>query len=383
MNRIINKQNISMKKILTLLTAAIFIMACSSKSADDYETKRKQLQKYKQQVHDLEQKIASLEAELSETEVVEVINVKVQELKPELFEHFIEVTGKVESEYNINVSPETSGIINQVFAKEGQNVSKGFVLAKLNTEILERSMEELHVQLDLATTSYNRQKNLWDQNIGSEMQYLQAKNNKESLEKRIESLKTQIEMAEVKSPINGVVDVVYQEKGDIAGPQIPFAKVVNIEKIKIYADVSESYLTAIKKGDKANIFFPALNRELETTIQQIGNTIDPNNRTFRVRMDINNPDKMIKPNLVSIAKFRDYMAENAIVVPSLLIKQDFQGDYTYISDSNDGKQIAKKVYVKTGVTNNNMTEITEGLEFGMKIISEGYNQVASGTVINY
>lgn len=372
-----------MKKILTLLTAVVFIVACSKPTGDDEASKRKQLQEYKQQVHDLQEKITALEADLEKNAKVEVINVKVAELKPELFEHFIEVTGKVESEYNINVSPETSGIINQIFVTEGQNVSKGFVMARLNTEILNRTLEELNVQLDLATTTYNRQKNLWDQNIGSEMQYLQAKNNKESLEKRIESVKTQISLAEVKAPIDGVVDVVYQEKGDIGGPQTPFAKVVNIGKIKIYADVSESYLTAIKKGARVNVYFPALNREVETTIQRIGNTIDPNNRTFSVRLDIDNPDKMIKPNLVSIVRFRDYFAENAIVVPSLFVKQDFKGSYTYIADESNGTKVAKKVYVTTGVTNNNMTEITDGLSAGMKIVSEGYNQIASGTVINY
>ncbi len=377
------KQFITMKKIITLLTAAIFVVACSKPAGDDEAAKRKQLQEYKQQVHDLQEKITALETDLEGNEKDEVVNVKVVELKPQLFEHFIEVTGKVESEYNINVSPETSGIINEIFVTEGQDVSKDFVMAKLNTNILERTLEELEVQLDLASTTFKRQKNLWDQHIGSEMQYLQAKNSQESLEKRIESVKTQIALAEVKAPIDGVVDVVYQEKGDIGGPQTPFAKVVNISKIKIYADVSESYITAIKKGAKVNVFFPALNRELQTTIQRIGNTIDPNNRTFRVRLDINNANKTIKPNLVSIVRFRDYVAENAIVVPSLYIKQDFKGDYAYISDESNGKTVAKKVYVTTGVTNNNMTEVTDGLDAGMKIISEGYSQVASGTVINY
>lgn len=372
-----------MKKVLTIVAAAIFLMACSSQTATDENAKRRELQTYKQQLHELQQKIATLEAELSETEKSEVINVKVQEIQPRLFEHFFEVTGKVESEINVNVSPETSGIIKEVFVKEGQVVSKDFVMAKLNTEILERTLEELSIQLELATTNYERLKNLWDQHIGSEMQFLQAKNNKESLEKRMESLQSQIKMAEVKSPIDGVVDVVYQEKGDIAGPQIPFARVLNISKIKIYADVSESYLTAVKRGDKVSVYFPALDRRIETTIRQIGNTIDPNNRTFRVRLDVDNPDKMIKPNLVAVVKFRDYVAENAIVVPSLLIKQDFKGDYTYIADTVDGSAVAKKVYVKTGVTDNNMTEITGGIEPGMKIISEGYTQVASGTRISF
>jgi membrane fusion protein (multidrug efflux system) len=368
------------RNLLIIIAVAVYLVSCTQ---DTDEAKRKQLQKYKQEVHDLNEKIDALETELEGTVTEEVINVKVSELQPQSFEHFFEVTGKVEAEYDIDVSPETGGIIKEIFVKEGQTVQKGFVMAKLNTEVLERSVEEIQVQLDLATTNYNRLKTLWDQNIGSEMQYLQAKNNKESLEKRLESLNSQIDMTEVKSPIDGVVDIVYQEKGDIAGPQVSFAKVVNIGEIKIYADVSESYLTKIKVGDKVRVFFPAIDREVETDVRQIGNTIDPNNRTFRLRLDIKNPDKLIKPNLVSIVRIRDYKADDAIVVPSLLIKQDFKGDYTFIAATEEGKQIAKRIYVSPGVSDNNMTEVISGLQAGMKIISEGFNQVANGTIIQY
>lgn len=372
-----------MKKILIVIAAAIIFVACSAPTANDEVAKRQQLQEYKQQLHELKQKIEMLETELSSKEKLDVVNVKVTELKETTFEHFIEVNGKVEAEMNVDVSPESAGVINEVYVTEGQVVSIGFVMAKLSTEMLDRTVEELTIQLELATTNYNRQKNLWDQNIGSEMQFLQAKNNMESLEKRIESVKSQIEMAEIKSPVNGVVDVVYQKKGHIGSPQVPFAKVVNISKIKVYADISESYITQVKKGDKVKVYFPALDSEVESPILQIGNTIDPNNRTFRVRIDLANPGNKIKPNLVSVVRIRDYKAENAIVVPSLYIKEDFKGDYSFIAEEVDGKNLAKKVYVKPGVTNNNMTEVTEGLESGMKIISEGYDQISNGTVIRF
>lgn len=372
-----------MKKILIVLTAAAILASCSSAPVNDEATKRQQLQQFKQQAHELEQKIQALEAELASTEKEESVKVKVSELAQQKFEHFIEVTGNVEAELDVDVSPESAGVIKEVLVEEGQWVNKGQVMAKLNTEMLESSLEEMQVQLDLATTNYERQKNLWDQNIGSEMQYLQAKNNKESLEKRIKSLKAQIEMAEVKSPVSGVVDVVYQKKGHIGSPQVPFAKVINISKIKIYADISESYLTKIKKGDKVSVYFPALDRTVETTIAQIGNTIDSNNRTFRVRLNLDNPDKTIKPNLVSIIKLRDYVNEEAIVVPSLYIKEDFQGSYTYIVDNQNGKHVAKKVYVTPGVTDNNITEIVDGLTAGMQVISEGYNQVVNGTLLQF
>lgn len=372
-----------MKKILIIVTAAFAIASCSAPQPETEATKRQELQLYKQEMHDLKLKIDALEKELALTEKEEVVKVQVSELKNVVFEHFIEVTGQVEAEQDVDVSPETAGVIDEVLVTEGQNVRKGQVLAKLNTEILERSIDELNVQLDLANTNFDRQDNLWKQNIGSEMQYLQAKNSKEGLEKRIESVQTQIEMADVKSPVSGVVDVVYQKEGQIGSPQIPFAKVVNIDKIKIYADVSESYITKIKKGDKVEIFFPALNTSTNADIEQIGSTIDPNNRTFRVRINLENRDQMIKPNLVSIIKLRDYVNDDAIVVPSLFVKEDFKGKYTYIADSKEGKEVAKKVYVNTGVTHNNTTEIIDGLAAGMKIVSEGYNQIADGTILNF
>ncbi|MDX8338025.1 efflux RND transporter periplasmic adaptor subunit [Draconibacterium sp. IB214405] len=370
-----------MKKILFLATAALILSACGNTNPTDDAGKRKQLQELKQQVHALEQQIHALETELADNTEEKLVNVKTTILEDQKFEHFIEVTGTVEAEQDVDVSPESAGVIKEVLVVEGQNVSKGQVMAKLNTDLLERSIDELQVQLDLAVTNYERQKNLWDQNIGSEMQFLQAKNNKESLEKRIQSLNTQIEMSEVKSPINGVVDVVYQKKGHIGSPQVPFAKVINTGSIKIYGDISESYITKVHKGDEVEIRFPALDKTVKATINQIGNTIDPNNRTFRVRINLNNSTNQIKPNLISVISLRDYVNESAIVVPSLYIKEDFKGHYTYISEKADGKDVAKKVYVTPGVTNNNMTEITDGLTAGMHVISEGYNQVINGTAV--
>ena len=374
----------SMKQIIILLIAVVIIASCSAtKTNDDENTKRQQLQLYKQELHNLKQNIDDLEKELGSTKKNESVKVKVVELQSDTFEHFIEVTGKVEALDDVEVSPETVGIIKEVLAKEGQTVKKGEILAKLNTDVLERSMDEILVQLDLANINFERQSNLWSQNIGSEMQYLQAKNTKEGLEKRVESLKTQIEMGNIKSPLSGVVEVVHQKEGNIGNPQLPFAKVINISKIKVYADISEFYLTKIKKGDFVDLFFPALNREIQTSISQIGNSIDPNNRTFRVRINLDNPDKMIKPNLVSIIKVRDYWNKDAIAVPILYIKEDLKGSYTYIVEKRNSKNVAKKVYVKTGVTNNNIIEIVDGLTAGMQIVSEGYNQIIDGTELQF
>ncbi len=368
-----------MKKILLITITTVLLSACGEKN--DEAAKQKKLQGLKDQAHQIEQEIAALEKELSANEKEEVVKVKARTLEAQKFEHFIEVTGKVEAEQDVDVSPESAGVIKEILVAEGQTVKKGQLLARLNTDILDRSVEELEIQHDLAKTTFERQKNLWDQNIGSEIEFLQAKNNKESLEKRIKSMQSQIEMAEVKSPITGVVDVVYQKKGNIGSPQIPFAKVINTGSIKIYGDISESYITKIAKGDEISVFFPALNDTIAARINQIGNTIDPNTRTFRVRINLNNKGNKIKPNLVSVISLCDYVNESAIVIPSLFIKEDFNGHYTYIVDKQGGKAVAKKVYVSPGVANNNMTEIVEGLDAGMQVISEGYSQIGNGTAV--
>ena len=372
-----------MKRISTIIAAAVLLASCSNTTISDEESKRQELQKFRQEMNELQTKIAVLENELAVTKTEESVKISVAELNNQRFEHFIEVTGTVEADLDINVSPEAAGIIETVLVTEGQQVSKGQVLGRLNTDALERSLDEMKIQLYLAETNFQRQKNLWDQNIGSEMQFLQAKTNKESLEKRIDGMNAQIKMSEIKSPLDGVIDIVFQKKGEMGSPQVPFAKVLNIGTVKIYADVSESYLTKVSQGDSVKITFPALNRTTLATIRRIGNTIDPNNRSFRIRIDLQNPDRNIKPNLISVIQIRDYLANDAIVVPSLFIKEDFRGKYTFTVENLQGTQRAKKVYVETGMTNNNRTEIINGLASGMKVISEGYGQVADGTPVVY
>ncbi|MGD9929979.1 MAG: efflux RND transporter periplasmic adaptor subunit [Mangrovibacterium sp.] len=367
---------------LVILVMAFVLASCAGTPDNSVEAKRKQLTDYKKQRQDLETKIAELEKELDANSEVKYVNVKAIALEPRLFEHFVEVTGKVEADQEVNVSPEGSGKIIDILVREGQHVQKGTVLANLNTDMLDQSIAEAKIGLELAQTTFDRQKNLWDQKIGSELQFLQAKSNKESMERRLESLQAQKEMAVIKSPVDGVVDVIFQKKGEIASPQFPFAKVVNISRIKIYGDVAESYLTKVKKENPVSVSFPAISKNTEAPISQIGNYIDPNNRTFRIRLDLNNPDGMIKPNMIAILKIRDYVSEAAFVVPSLLIKSDFRGKYTYVVDESDPIKRARKVYVTTGVSANNLTEVTEGLGANMKVISEGFDQVIDGSAVH-
>jgi membrane fusion protein, multidrug efflux system len=377
-----NTDNIMRQITILTLFAAIFmalLAGCSATPADDNALKVQQLQQYKKEFSDLKHKIEILEKELAVVEKSDAVRVEVTELVPEHFERFIEITGRVEAEEDIQVSPESAGIIEEVLVKEGQRVSKGQTMAILNTEALKRAVDELKIQHELATTTYNRQKNLWDQNIGSEMQLLQARSSMEALQKRIESTEAQINLAVINAPVSGTIESVYQKKGEIGSPQVPFARIINSSSIRVYADVAESYLPKIRQGDKAVVFFPALGRETEAVVYRIGGSIDVNNRTFSIRVNLNNPDGLIKPNLISTIRLRDYSAPDAIVVPNILIKEDFRGKYTYVAEVKDGRQIARKVYVTPGINSNNRTEVIEGLTPGMRIISEGYVQVADGT----
>lgn len=368
-----------MKQFFILAVITALLAGCSAKPADEQALKTEQLQQYRKEFSELKHKIEALEKELAVTEKNDAVRVQVAELIPENFERFIEVTGRVEAEEDVQVSPESIGVIEEVLVKEGQRVSKGQTMAVLNTETLRRALDELKIQHELAVTTYTRQKNLWDQNIGSEMQLLQARTSMEALQKRMESTQAQINLAVIKSPVSGTIEKVFQKKGEIGSPQIPFARVINSSSIRVYADVAESYLPVIKEGDRAIVFFPALGREVEARVYRISGSIDANNRTFSIRLNLNNPDGQIKPNLISTIRMRDYQSPGAIVVPNILIKEDFRGKYTFVAEEKEGRQVARKIYVTPGVSNNNRTEVMEGLSAGMKIITEGYVQVADGT----
>jgi membrane fusion protein (multidrug efflux system) len=381
MKRIFTKMKLISQ--LSALLLVVVLASCSSGNAgnDDDKSKQEQLADYKQQVHDLELKIAELEKELDANSNVEYKQVILANIEPKKFEHFIEVTGRVEADQELNVSPEGAGQIIEIKVKEGQYVSKGTVLGLLNSDPIDKTIDQLKINLQLAKTTFERQENLWKQNIGSEMQFLQAKSNKEALEMQLENLKAQKDMSVITAPVDGTIDEIYQKEGQIASPQVPFARLVNIQKIKVYADVAETYLTKIKKGNIASVEFPAIDKNLTTKIEMIGNYINPDNRTFRIRLNFQNMDNLIKPNMDAVVKLRDYMAEDAVVIPSILIKEDFKGKYTFIAAKKGNELTAQKVYVKTGVTDNNMTEVTEGLTEGMKVISEGFGQVVDGTPI--
>ncbi len=365
-----------MKKIFIIPILALLI-ACNQKTED----KQALLSEYKTELTKLKKQIAQLEDEVKEKSIENQISVDLASIETELFEHFVNVSGNVEADQNIIVSPEAQGKITSIDANEGQRVSKGTVLGKLNTEALNRSIDEIKINLDLAKTTFERQEKLWNQNIGSEIEYLQAKSTKESLEKRLSGLQAQVNMATLKSPIDGIVDEIMQKQGEMGTPAMAFARIVNIDQVYIIANISETYLDKVKAGDEVNIEFPVINKEVVGKINRVSSVIDPGSRTFRLRINLSNANNEIKPNMLATLKLRTFAAENAIVVPSILVKKDFTGEFLFTAVQDSNKWVAKKQYIKSGIKDNNNTVVVEGLKKGDMIITKGFAQVVDGSVL--
>jgi RND family efflux transporter MFP subunit len=372
-----------MKKILSIAIVILIAVACGQ--SDDQEAVKEKIKQYKDEVTQMNLKIKELEQQLAESgnnDKQFVTPIKVNEMKYRVFNHYFQVSGTVDAVDKAYISPEINGQIQEILVNEGEYVQKGQLLARLNTSITENTIEEVKTQLELANTLFKKQQQLWDKNIGSEVQYLQAKNNKESLESRLKTLHAQLDMAYIKSPISGIVDMINIEEGEMAMPGFKIMQVINLSKMKISAEVSEKYLPVISKGDIVSLSFPTFpNINLDVPVYRTGNVINLGNRTFPVELRIDNINNMLKPNILAIMKFLDYSYEEALVVPSIIVKKDLTGEYVYVSREADGVDIAKKVYISTGRSYNDESLVLEGLQEGDKVIIEGYSTVTDGTEV--
>ena len=371
-------------KYWTLAVLVLFLASCSNQETE--QSIRDQITTYKKDVNLLNQKIAELEKKLGSMNSGEInadkIPVDVMAVSYEPFNHFIQVSGTAEAVKEAYISPEVGGQIREIYVSEGDFVERGKLLAKLNTEINESSIADMQSSLDLATVVYEKQKRLWEKGIGSEIQYLNAKNNKESLEQKMVTLRAQLDMAMLKSPVSGVVDEIYRKKGELASPGFQLMRIVNLEEIYINADVSETYLSQVNEGEIVQVEFPVYpDMKMEVPIYRKGNVINPNNRTFTVQLKLKNPDRLLKPNILSVIRINDFSADSAVVIPSVLIKQDITGSYLYTIQQSEGKWIAKKVYVTTGKSYLDKTMVITGLQAGQRIIVQGYNLVSDGSEV--
>lgn len=309
--------------------------------------------------------------------------VTVFEVVDTLFEHKIEVQGSVDTKNNTMLFSEFSGVLTKLYVKKGKHVTRGQLIAKVDDGGLSQQLGQAEVQYDLAKTTYERQARLWKKKIGSEIQYLQAKANMDATERTVNQIKAQLSKTTVRAPFSGIIDDVPVKKGAIVLPgQTPIARLVNLNDMYVRSDLSESYLGKIRVGTPVQITFPAIGEKVTGKVRQVGNFINPNNRTFYIEIGVSNKGGVIKPNLMATLEMADYRNENALIVPENIVQEDSEGNsYVYTLVVQDGKNTAKKVAVKKGFTQGVFVEIKEGLEAGMTVIEEGSQGMQDGLVI--
>ncbi len=376
-----------MNKIkLSIWSAALLAMIACGGTDSGLDGKKAELKEYREELKELKSKINALEEEIS-TEDPTALNrdkatlVTTEPVPIKTFRHFLEVRGSVTSDRNINISAEAPAMVQRVLAQEGERVKKGQVLVRQDAETSRRGLEELQTSLTLATTRFERQKKLWDQKIGTEIQFLEAKNAKESLDRRIASSRSQLANYTIRAPFSGTIDKVFIKEGEMGQPGVPLVRLVSLQDMFIEADVSESYLGEFQVGDTVEVTFASLNKSLTTTISSIGEVIDQNNRTFSLEVKLPSDAKLLRPNLLAVLRIEDFHQPNAVVVPTNLILSDNQGDYLYVATEQDGQLTAMKKPVERGLTYNSETLITSGLTGDEQLINEGFREVAEGMAI--
>ncbi|NDK56538.1 efflux RND transporter periplasmic adaptor subunit [Pontibacter fetidus] len=370
-----------MKRIIGITLLALVLGVASCGGNNDKEA---QLADLRSKQTEIEGQIAKLEAELkAEGKKVntprKTVPVSVVAVQQDTFSHYLEMQGKVDFDQNVLVSARVPGVLTSVRVQPGDRVSKGQTMATIDAQVLEQNIAELRTRLELARIAFQKQKNLWDQKIGTEMQYLTAKNNKEALERSMAALQQQRDQYNVKAPVSGVVDEVIPNAGEAVAPGVGIIRVVNMSGGKITAEVSEAYLTKINKGDNAIVFFPDLNQEIETTVAVVSKFIDPTNRTFTVELKPKNAKGIeLRPNLVAIVRIQDYKNENTIVVPVNLVQKDEKSEYVYVAKKEGNGYVATRREVKTGQSYKGETEVLNGLAATDQLITAGYQNLNEG-----
>lgn len=380
-----------MKKISFLILTLLVVASCSEnqKQSIDELVATDNLEEIRKRKAELDAELIALSEDLKKLEdkikildpQMKVPLITTYKVEEKAFKHYIELQGNVSTDQNIVIYPEFSGVLTRVLVKEGQRVSKGQSLAKIDDGGLGQQLAQMQIQADLAKTTFERQERLWNQNIGSEIQYLQAKSNYESQEQAISQMKKQIGKTIVKAPFSGTIDQVITDQGSVVSPGIsPLFRIVNLNEMYVETDVPESYLANVVPGKDVALFFPVLNKTMNAKVRQAGNFINPANRTFRVEVAVNNAEGMIKPNLTAKLKINDYSNDKALLIPQSIISENAEGDqYVYtISSNDDGKTVANRVIIATGKTDGDFIEVLSGLENGSEIIDEGARSVKDG-----
>ncbi len=340
------------------------------------------LQALKEDYTRIGNEIKTLEAEIGVTDSSNTTLLTFLEINESTFNHYIELQGKLDGDENVSVMSKVPGTIAAVLVKVGQNVSKGQVLAELDHAAMSQNLAGMNDQLKFVTDVYNKQKGLWDKNIGSEVQYLQAKNNKDNLENQIKSLKEQIDMYRIVSPINGSVEAVPVKVGQTINPGFEAFRVINLNKAKVLAEVSEAYAAKVKEGNKVSITFPDQNLTVDAKIDFTSRFINPVNRTFTIESHLDQGQVEYRANMIAILNILDYSNSKAIVIPINLIQNDSKGQFVWIGEKSDKGYTAKKRSIVQGKAYNGTVEVLSGLAVGDKVLTSGLFDITENQMIN-
>jgi len=375
-----------MKKILFVLGVSFWMVSCSQSNSTNKTDKAAQLDKLQKRYSSLGDSIKQLQDEVkagSKTpDSSDAVLVNTAPIKLTDFSHYIEIEGKVESTQDVYVDPQQPGTISSVNVNAGDHVTAGEVLASMDDAVVVQSIQEIQTQLDLANTIYKKQKALWDQQIGTEVQYIQAKSNVESLQKRLGTLQSQENMTKIKSPITGIVDAVNTKIGETASPGMKTFHVVNFSDMKVTADVAENYIGAVKKGDIVTVHFPDLHKDITKPVTVVSKTIDPIKRAFSLEIMLTGEDQsQFYPNMVAVLNVRDYENKAAITIPINVVQNSDDGSVVFIAVNSGGKLLAKKVKITVGFSYGNDAEVLSGLKEGDQVITVGYQDLNDGQLI--
>ena len=372
-----------MNRLLIITVVSAFLYACDSSTdipEDKLEARQSELT---QQIDSLTELLKDVERDLlAQSGGKSKTPVTAFKSSVGKFEHYVEIYGTLEADKNAQITAETQGTISSIRVNEGQYVKKGTLLVELDGSIIQNNIKEAETQLRFAKTVFDKQKRLWDQKIGSELQYLESKNNVENLESRLETLRAQFKQTRITAPFDGKVDEIFVKIGQLASPQAPMLRLVNLKEVYLNADVSERYVTKIREGSKARLEFPSLDEIVYTTVNQTGNIINPNNRTFRVVFRLENANEYFKPNLMANVYILDYAQDSTISIPNRLIQQNAEGkDFVYVIQFSEDEEMiskAKQRFVTTGMTYQGRTEIIEGITANELIVDKGSRSIKSG-----
>jgi membrane fusion protein (multidrug efflux system) len=383
-----------MKYTYTLIFLTFLLASCSgptelsidaliaSNNTKEIHKKKEELVNKQQtlaaQIKQLDEKLESINPDRNTPLITSII------AKSAEFKHYLELQGNVQTKENLIITPEMSGILSRVYVKEGDKVSKGQLLAKIDDGGLSQQFSSAQIQADLLKTTYDRQKRLWDQKIGSEIQYLQTKSSYESAVESVNQVKQQLAKSDIRAPFSGVIDDVITEQSNmVAAGQTQLIRIVNLSDMYIETDVPEDYITSITNGKDVEVTFPVLGKRIDGKIRQTGNFINPANRTFKVEIAVPNKDKSIKPNLTARLKLNDYSSKNAILIPQSIISENADGEqYIYILENKNGeKATARQLIIKAGKTQGDMIEIISGLKENDEIVKEGARSIKDGQTV--